>query len=249
MSTATGPGSKLAVRKGESVGVLTTDGVLDDTTYATLRESIVKAALEEPPAIIVDVTALEVPKPSAWSVFLSAHWQINVGIPIALVCHHRATRQAIAHNGVTHFAPVYAQEKAAVKAVAGRREKLQRVHVQLPANLVSLRESRQLVREYLPAWSQSELVPVALVVVNVLVENVLEHTRSEPEVIIESDGVTATIAVSDGSSTPAVRLESPTSGIDVSGLAIVTALSRDWGSTPTSSGKTVWAIIGPEIQL
>ncbi len=38
-------------------------------------------------------------------------------------------------------------------------------------------------------------------------------------------------------------------GIDVSGLAIVDALSRAWGSTPTASGKTVWAIIGPENQL
>ena len=38
-------------------------------------------------------------------------------------------------------------------------------------------------------------------------------------------------------------------GIDVSGLAIVSALSRAWGSTPTSSGKTVWAVIGPENQL
>ena len=51
------------------------------------------------------------------------------------------------------------------------------------------------------------------------------------------------------SSTPAARLPSPTNVIDVSGLAIVAALSRDWGSTPTASGKTVWAIIGPENQL
>ncbi|CNJ97610.1 stas domain-containing protein [Mycobacterium tuberculosis] len=35
----------------------------------------------------------------------------------------------------------------------------------------------------------------------------------------------------------------------MSGLAIVDALSREWGSTPTSSGKTVWAVIGPENQL
>ena len=38
-------------------------------------------------------------------------------------------------------------------------------------------------------------------------------------------------------------------GIDTSGLAIVSALSRAWGSTPTSSGKTVWAVIGSENQL
>jgi hypothetical protein len=66
---------------------------------------------------------------------------------------------------------------------------------------------------------------------------------------VETDGATATIAVSDASGAPAARLDSPTKGIDVSGLAIVEALSRAWGSTPTSSGKTVWAVIGPENQL
>jgi hypothetical protein len=88
-----------------------------------------------------------------------------------------------------------------------------------------------------------------LVVVNVFVENVLEHTGSVPMMRIESDGATATIAVSDGSSASAQRLPSPATGLDMSGLAIVAALSRAWGSTPTSSGKTVWAVIGPENQL
>jgi hypothetical protein len=35
----------------------------------------------------------------------------------------------------------------------------------------------------------------------------------------------------------------------VSGLAIVAALCRTWGATPTSSGKTVWALIGRENQF
>ena len=81
------------------------------------------------------------------------------------------------------------------------------------------------------------------------VENVLEHTGSVPLMRIETDGASATIAVSDDSTTPALRLPSPAQGIDVSGLAIVDALSRAWGSTPTSTGKTVWAVIGPENQL
>jgi hypothetical protein len=119
----------------------------------------------------------------------------------------------------------------------------------LAADLSSLRESRRLVREWLTSWSQAELIPVALVVVNVFVENVLEHTGGAPMMRIESDGATATIAVSDDSSAPAMRLPSPLRGFDVSGLAIVAALSRKWGSTPTSSGKTVWAVVGPENQL
>lgn len=250
MSPVTRPQSALAIRKGGPDGHLTADGVLDRTTYAALRESLVKAARQEPPAIIVDVASLHVPDSGAWSAFLSARWQISADIPIVLVCPSRLAREAIARDGLSHFVPAYTTDKAAERAVARlRRRKLQRVAVQLPANLGSLRESRQLVRDLLTTWSQEELIPVALVVVNVLVENVLEHTGSEPVVIVESDGVTATVALSDGSSAPAVRLESSGSGIDVSGLAIVAALSRGWGSTPTSAGKTVWAIIGRENQL
>ena len=247
------PGSlSVATRTDQSVAVLTVDGVLDASTSAALRDSIMKATLNQPTAVIVNITALQVPAESTWSAFISAHWQVDTqpDVPIVVVCAHRTTREAITRSGVTRFMRVYSTEKGAMKAL-GRltRRTVQRADAELPANLTSLRESRRLVREWLTAWSQSALIPVALVVVNVFVENVLEHTGSVPMMRVETDGATATIAVSDDSTAPALRLPSPAKGIDVSGLAIVDALSRAWGSTPTSSGKTVWAVIGPENQL
>jgi hypothetical protein len=133
--------------------------------------------------------------------------------------------------------------------VAAESSAVLRAETRLAADLTSLRESRRLVREWLTAWSLTDLIPVGLVVVNVFVENVLEHTGGAPRMRIESDGATATIAVSDDSGAPAMRLPTPLKGFDMSGLAIVAALSREWGSTPTSSGKTVWAVVGPENQL
>jgi anti-anti-sigma factor len=242
----------VAARTEQSVVVLTVEGVLDSGNTAALRDSIIKATLDEPSAVMVNVNTLHVPAESAWSAFMSARWQIDTqpDVPIVLVCAHRATREEITRSGVTRFMPVYPTEQAAMKAL-GRptRRNVRRAEAQLAANLASLRESRRLVREWLTAWSQTSLIPVALVVVNVFVENVLEHTGSVPLMRIESDGSTATIAVYDGSSAPAQRLPSPATGVDVSGLAIVAALSRAWGSTPTSSGKTVWAVIGPENRL
>lgn len=232
--------------------MLTADGVLDANNSAELRDTITKATLDVPAAVVIDVSTLQVPEDSTWSAFVSARWQLDTrpDVPIVLVSTNRATREAITRSGVARFMPVYPTEKGAVKAVAklGRR-KLQHATAKLPANLTSLRESRQLVREWLTNWSKPGLIPVALVVVNVFIENVLEHTGSDPVMRIECEGQTATIAVSDASGAPAVRLQSPPKGIDVSGLAIVDALSRAWGSTPTSSGKTVWAVIGPENQL
>jgi anti-anti-sigma factor len=242
----------VAMRTDNSVAVLTVDGELDAAHETPLRERILKATLDDAAAVIVNVSGLKVHTESAWSAFMSAYWQLGdvAHIPILLVCTDRAAREAITRSGVTHFMPIYSSEKAAFKALGqNSRRPVRRTDVQLPADLTSLRESRRLVREWLTTWSQSKLIPVALVVVNVFVENVLEHTASVPAVRIEAQGTTATIAVSDASNTPAVRLPSPNKGIDVSGLAIVDALSRAWGSTPTSFGKTVWAVIGPENQL
>jgi anti-anti-sigma regulatory factor len=242
----------VATRTDQSVVVLTVEGVLDNSSSAALRDIIVKATLDEPSAVLVNVTALRVPAESTWSSFIGVRWQVHTrpGVPIVLVCADRAARETITRSEVARFMSVYATEKSAMKALdrlTGRT--VRHADAELPASLTSLRESRRLVREWLTAWSQSALIPVALVIVNVFVENVLEHTGSVPVMRVEADGTTATIAVSDGSSTPAVRLPSPDKGIDVSGLAIVDALSRAWGSTPTSSGKTVWAVIGPENQL
>ncbi|OBA83697.1 sulfate transporter [Mycobacterium sp. 1164966.3] len=254
MSAIADSASSLAIasRTEESAVVLTVDGVLDAANSAALLDSIAKASRKRPPAVIVDVTALRVPDESAWSTFLGARWQHDgrPEVPLLLVCGNRSSREAIERSGVARLLPVYATDKTAMKAVARlSRKKVRRAKAELPAHLSSLRESRQLVREWFTAWSEPGLIPVALVVVNVFIENVLEHTGSQPLMMIECDGRTATIAVSDTSSTPAARLPSPTKGIDVSGLAIVDALSRDWGSTPGASGKTVWAIIGPENQL
>lgn len=241
----------VATRLEETVAVLTVEGVLDADNSAGLRDSIVKSMVDEPSAVIVNVSSLKVRAQSAWSTFVGAHWQLaRPDVPIALVCTRRATREALSRSEVASFMPVLSTEKSAIKALARlTRRTVRSADSQLPADLTSLRESRRLMREWLTGWSQSKLIPVALVVVNVFVENVLEHTGSIPMMRVETAGSTATIAVSDGSTAPAVRLQSPTNGIDVSGLAIVDALARAWGSTPTSSGKTVWAVIGPENQL
>lgn len=246
-----------ASRTEPHIVVLTTDGVLDARNAPELRDAVTKATNtkatdDAPTAVVVDVSALEVPDEANWSVFASVRWHLDTKpeVPIVLVSGDRAARDAIARSGVAAFMPVFPTEKGAVKAAEklGRR-KLQHSQHKLAANLTSLRESRQLAREWLTHWSKAGLIPVALVVVNVFIENVLEHTSSEPIIRIECEGQTATIAVSDDNAAPAVRLAAPPKGIDVSGLAIVDALSRAWGSTPTASGKTVWAVIGPENQL
>lgn len=243
VSTLTCGGSRL----------LHVDGVLDGTTYRELRDVVIETALEEPTAVLVDVTELHVPAEWAWCVFTSALWHISIwpDVPLILVCRHASGRSAIRREGLTRYAPLYSSVDSAYAAIPADLEpQRRRARAQLPAVHSSLRRARQLVAEWLISWSRGDFIPVSAIVVDVLVENVLEHTFSAPRLTVESRGDTIAIAVSDDSRAPAVRHEDPYRGGDtVSGLAVIAALARAWGSTPTSNGKTVWAVIGPENSL
>jgi len=235
------------------VAVLTAAGVLDGTTYLRVRDAIIKAALDEPSAVIVNVTALSVPAASAWSVFTSARWHISTwpDVPVFLVCAHQAGRDAIARNGVARYVPVYSSIDGALDALAERRpgKPRRRARAHLSASLASLRRSREVVAECLTAWSMTEFIPVTKVIVTAFVENVLQHTDSEPQMRLETDGVTVTVAVEDASHKSAGLREHSTGTTGPSGLGIVAALCRVWGNAPTAGGKTVWAVIGPENRL
>jgi len=234
--------------------VLTAKGTLDSSTYGALRDRILNAALEEPTAVIVDVTHLDVPAESAWVVFTSARWHVGrwPEVPITMVCEHSAGRSAIARIGVARHVPVYPSVQAAIDAAASTESPAPRRsgRSELPADLASLGRARELVAGWLTDWGQAELIPVTKVVVTAFVENVLQHTDSNPSVRLEFDGSAVTVAVEDTSHLPAGPREEPSKPYTVpSGLHIVGALCRAWGNTPTSSGKTVWAVICPETRL
>lgn len=244
----------VAARNVQESCLLIVDGVLDSSTYLSLRDRIIKAALDEPPVLIVDVTGLRVPAESAWAVFTSARWHIGQwpDIPLALVCAHARGRESIVHNGVVRYVPVYETVAEAITDLAAQSPPRyrRRARVDLPAAPSSVSRARDLVAEWLTVWSRADLIAVAKLVVTVLVENVLAHTESAPSVRLESKGDAVTVAVEDGNPTPAARRERSRAGVEeLSGLAILTALCRTWGNAPTSSGKTVWAVMGPENQL
>jgi anti-anti-sigma factor len=244
--------SELAV-SANTVGVavvLTVTGTLDATTYLLLRDTIIKAALDEPKAVIVDIGGLEICTDSALAVFTSARWQVSrwPEVPIVLVSEHEAVRRAIVRNGVSRYIPVHPTVSAAMSEPA-RTPLRRRVRASLPAETASLWRSRDVVSECLTDWSQDGLIPVAKVIVTALVENALAHTDSAPSLRVETDGITVTVAVEDSSHTPPSVVETRPGPAPPSGLRIVAALSRSWGNSPTPSGKTVWATVGPENRL
>ncbi len=244
---------RIARERHHEIAFLTATGELESATYGGVRDAVIKAALDEPRAVIVDVEGLSVPSGSAWSVFTSARWHVSTwpDVPVLLVCANPARRRTIAGCGVARYVPVHATRQAAVDAVAdqssnGRRRAL----TQLPASPLSVGLARNTVADCLAVWDLRDLIPTTATIATVFVENVLAHTDTAPLLILESYRGIVAVAVGDESPIPAVRHEDADRGAEmVSGLAIVAALCRAWGSTPTSSGKTVWALVGRENEL
>jgi hypothetical protein len=108
--------------------------------------------------------------------------------------------------------------------------------------------ARPLIRDWLTEWSMDEFIPVCSVITTVLIDNASSHSAGAVTLRLETDAATVTVAVEDTSSGLAVRRDGA-AGTVVSGLSIVAGLCRVWGNSPTPSGKTVWAVVGPENRL
>ncbi|BBX99652.1 sulfate transporter [Mycobacterium seoulense] len=240
---------RIHVHTEQAVPILLVAGILDSSTYRSVRDAVIKAALDEPRAVIVDVDRLSAPAASAWIVFTSARWHVSIwpDVPIMLVCSEPHARRAIAANGVAGYVAVHATRELALHAVAGSSLHVRRrARTELPRSTGSPGFARAVVTDWLKEWDRPDLISAAATVATVFVENVLEHTESSPVVLVESyrDGVT--VAVEDCNARLPSRHEDERGAEIVSGLAIVSALCRVWGSTPTPSGKTVWALLGRE---
>ncbi len=238
-----------------SVGTLLTltmTGTLDGRTYREVRDSVIRAALEEPRAVLVDVTALSVPSESAWAAFTSARWHVSIwpAVPIVLVCAHQAGREAITRCGAARHLPVHMDVRAAAQSVDDGLGFRRRANCELTADRTSLPRSRELVGHWLTQWDRQAMIVTASTVATILVENAIVHTVSRPTLRLETMDRRLTVAVHDGSPQLPARRENADGSADaVSGLAIVAALCRAWGANPMPGGKAVWAVLVPENRL
>ncbi|MFZ1164557.1 STAS domain-containing protein [Mycobacterium sp.] len=228
--------------------VLVLDGALDASTYAPIRDAIVSAALDEPQAVVIDITGLTVREDPAWAVFTSARWQIAEwpNVPIGLVCAHDQGVNALQRNGITRYVPVYPtlEEALAELAVDVMRRYRRRAGASLPALHGSIRRCRELSAQWLNEWSRADFVHVVAIVVTELVEAALGDTDSEFSFRVETDGSTVSVAVQHGGILHHPQRKSLRD--NVSSLDLVAANSRAWGAYAATTGNTVWAVVGPE---
>ena len=232
----------------EDARMLALDGLLDATTYVPLRETIVKAALDEPVAVLIDVTRLTVRDDPAWAVFTSARWQVAdwPDIPIGVVCAHEQGQNALRRNGITRYVPVYTTLQSAVTELAAgeQRRYRRRARASLLPVESSVRRSRELAAQWLTAWSRTDFIHTVSTVVTELVELALADADGALSLRVESDWSTVAVAVQHVDVTR-TRLRKSVEDA-VSGLDLVAGNCRVWGSYTTATGNTVWAVVGPE---
>jgi anti-anti-sigma factor len=207
-------------------------GSLDTGSYRRVRDAVVKATLDGPAAVIVDVDEVTADTP-AWSVFAAARWQTSRDdVAILLACNDWSTRRLLDRVGVSRYVPVYASVEAAMDAVAGGRiGYCRRARIELERDESSLGRVRVFAGTELTMWSMTEHIPAVSALAELLVERALRHSPGACAVRIEADDRRLTVAVDDGAAEPAVL------------PASVEELCSAWGSAPGLAGNTVWASI------
>lgn len=233
--------------KDQRVGdarLLVIEGTLDSTTYLPVRDAIIKAATDQPSAVVVDVTALSIPDQTAWTVFASARWRVCVwpDVPVLLVCPAQ-TAPATVRRYVPTFGSV--TDALADLPAAGRRGR-RRARAELAAVPGSEAAASSLVAEWLTQWDQTAFIGAARTAAVILMGNAIAHCGGTAALRVETDGSSVVVAVEDTSSTAPTRHEADVAPRKIDGLRLVDAVARTWGHHPSPHGKVVWAVIGPE---
>jgi anti-anti-sigma factor len=239
------PTTPLRVDQRDLVGaaVVEPHGVLDAESYGGLRNALVKTAIDEPRAVIVDLDELAVPDSTALSLFSSVSSQIAQwpGVPLLVVATRPEQQGLLSGYRLARYVPVYPSVMAAVGAIDDpppRRIARRR----LPNSLTSAALARRFVLDVCSDWPVAVRTQDAVMIANELVENTLLHTYCAPSLRLELRRGLLTIAVYDDDPAMA-HLSGPDSELH-RGLLVVAELSRAWGSSLTpSGGKVVWAVL------
>ncbi|MEU5314897.1 SpoIIE family protein phosphatase [Streptomyces sp. NPDC021562] len=100
--------------------------------------------------------------------------------------------------------------------------------------------ARAVVREQLHDWGLGRLADPAELMVSELVTNAVRHSHSRPVQLRLIRGETLLCEVDDDDHTLPTLLNARPDADAGRGLRVVSTLAREWGTSRTSAGKTVW---------
>jgi hypothetical protein len=206
-----------------------------------------KCFAECPSSVVVDLTELSLPMPSALAVFLAVQQRTAIwpAVPLRLVAGGQQTAATLASSVLR--AEVEVCPSVADALAEDRPAQRGRTQLLLRPTIHASAQARALTTDACEAWSLQHLSAVAAVITTELVDNAATHARTDLVLTLAHRGEFLHISVADGTPTPA-RLHRAAPGSDpvtepCRGLRLVDAFATGWGTLPTAEGKTTWAIL------
>lgn len=218
--------------------VIRLTGVLDTDTAKAVRFALVDLLAQQPEAIVIDVSDLQLPDPAATSILRdvareTADW------PAA----HLALCAPTSEPWQTTGLPVW-RSSADAFADLGQPEPPHHLSLELEPVIGAARRCRELVTEACGRWDLPALTGPGCIVVTELVNNVVAHARTPMIVLVGVRRDAMAVAVRDRSDTvPQFGGPVPVTSYGGRGLFIIDSVADRWGSLPLESGKVVWAVL------
>jgi serine phosphatase RsbU (regulator of sigma subunit)/anti-sigma regulatory factor (Ser/Thr protein kinase) len=110
----------------------------------------------------------------------------------------------------------------------------------LPLDPAEVPRARAVVREQLHDWGLAKLADTAELLVSELVTNAVRHSRTRPVELRLVRGDTLLCEVDDDDHELPTLLSAGPGDETGRGLRVVSTLAREWGTSRTGAGKTVW---------
>ncbi|MFF5290232.1 ATP-binding protein [Paractinoplanes globisporus] len=230
------------VDESDGLAVVAVRGRLDLRGAAGLRTVLLKCLAEQPGALLVDLSAMDLRDDTALAVFAAvarqaARWPgtpvVICGPPpgIAVLLARRYHGRLVVHDGVEAGRRAVAEGQVVVPAVS---EQL----LPLPG---AARHARNLVTEACATWGLSGLVGPACMVASELVSNAVEHGGTRMTFQLSRRPRHLHLAVRDDSPGEPVVGRPDGASERGRGLLLVESTATHWGWLPSRDGKVVWA--------
>ncbi|MEU4687397.1 ATP-binding protein [Actinoplanes sp. NPDC023714] len=254
--TEQGVSVRLDAGADAAVSLLTVRGCWDDQLRYNASASLRRCFTDHPDALIVDLSGLLDPRSESaptWMTAQHAAAALTPPVPLALcVPPDLPLADRMQGLGVRRFLPVYAKVGQARVALSGRIPGDERLTMTLAPETDAPSLARNLVSDACLAWGLVRLLHPSRLVMSELVTNAVEHAGTEILVVVTRRGAGLHLSVADGDPTLPQVLTKPNRPrpdlpLDVRGrgLRTVQETAARWGSTPTETGKIVWATVRP----